>query len=241
MNEIKVFSFNQNEVRTLQINGEPYFVLADVCKVLELTTPKKVADRLDADEKGVSLIHTLGGNQKMTVITESGLYAVILRSDKPQAKGFRKWVTAEVLPTLRKTGSYTVKPTDDSKARMLATREENVRIRKAQLLYKVSKDCKVETYQQVLHSHIASMLTRQQLLPLPKADKTTYSASEIGDMLGITANKVGKLTNRYSLKNAEYGEWVWDKSPNSSHQCRTFRYYIGIVAMLRELLAKEVA
>lgn len=89
-NNVTVFKFENNEVRTLTKNGEPWFVLADVCKVLGLTTPSRVAERLDADEKGMSLIHTLGGNQSMTTINESGLYAVILRSDKPQAKSFRK-------------------------------------------------------------------------------------------------------------------------------------------------------
>ncbi len=240
MKEIQVFNFEQNEVRTLQVNNQPYFVLADVCKVLGLTTPKKVADRLDSDEKGVSLIHTPGGKQNMTIITESGLYAVILRSDKPQAKQFRKWITAEVLPTLRKTGTYTVKKTAEDKARMLATREENVKVRKAQLLFRVSEKCGVESYKQVLHSHITLMLTGQELLPLPKAEHTTYKAKEIGDMLGISANMVGKLANRYGLKIAEYGETVWDKSPYSAHQCQTFRYYISVVPVLQKLI-EEVA
>ena len=105
--EITPFEYNCQTVRTIaDESGNPWFVLADVCAVLELTTPAKVADRLDDDEKGVSQIHTLGGIQNMTIISESGLYAVILRSDKPQAKPFRKWVTGEVLPSIRKTGSY---------------------------------------------------------------------------------------------------------------------------------------
>ena len=105
--EITPFEYNRQTLRTIaDESGNLWFVLADVCAVLELTTPAKVADRLDDDEKGVSQIHTLGGIQNMTIISESGLYAVILRSDKPQAKPFRKWVTGEVLPSIRKTGSY---------------------------------------------------------------------------------------------------------------------------------------
>ena len=107
-NEIQVWNYESSEIRTVQINGEPWFVLSDVCKVLELSSPHKVAERLDGDEKGRNQIPTLGGVQEMAVVNESGLYTVILRSDKPQAKPFRKWVTSEVLPSIRKTGSYSV-------------------------------------------------------------------------------------------------------------------------------------
>ena len=108
-NEIQVWNYESSEIRTVQVNGEPWFVLADVCKVLELSTPARVAERLEKDE--VSQTHTIdrmGREQKTTIINESGLYTVILRSDKPQAKPFRKWVTSEVLPSIRKHGSYSV-------------------------------------------------------------------------------------------------------------------------------------
>lgn len=107
-NEVQVWNYESSEIRTVQVNGEPWFVLADVCKVLELSSPHKVAERLDGDEKGRNQIPTLGGVQEMAVVNESGLYTVILRSDKPQAKPFRKWVTSVVLPSIRKTGSYSV-------------------------------------------------------------------------------------------------------------------------------------
>nr|DAZ43990.1 MAG TPA: repressor domain protein [Caudoviricetes sp.] len=107
-NEVQVWNYESSEIRTVQINGEPWFVLSDVCKVLELSSPHKVAERLDGDEKGRNQIPTLGGVQEMAVVNESGLYTVILRSDKPQAKPFRKWVTSVVLPSIRKTGSYSV-------------------------------------------------------------------------------------------------------------------------------------
>lgn len=97
-----------NEVRTIQRDGEPWFVLKDVCQILEMDTTqlKKVSDRLDADEKGRTQITTPGGLQETWIINESGLYNVILRSDKPEAKPFRKWVTSEVLPSIRKHGTY---------------------------------------------------------------------------------------------------------------------------------------
>lgn len=106
MSNIQIFKYQTNEVRTVEMNGEPWFVLKDVCEVLDLGTTAKVAERLDADEKGMNQIHTPGGMQSVTVINESGLYNVILRSDKPEAKPFRKWITSEVLPSIRKHGAY---------------------------------------------------------------------------------------------------------------------------------------
>lgn len=108
MNDLKIFTYNDVQVRAVDMNGEPWFVLKNVCNILGMTNSRMIAERLDDDEKGVSQIYTPGGTQEMTVISESGLYNVILRSDKPEAKPFRKWVTAEVLPSIRKHGMYAV-------------------------------------------------------------------------------------------------------------------------------------
>ena len=106
MDGLKVFNYEGNEVRTVIKGGEPWWVLKDVCAVLGLSNSRMIAERLDEDEKGVSRIYTPGGNQQMTVVNESGLYSVILRSDKPNARPFRKWVTSEVLPSIRRHGGY---------------------------------------------------------------------------------------------------------------------------------------
>lgn len=106
MQELQIFNYNSNQVRTIIKEGEPWFVLKDVCEVLEISNPRMTTERLDDDEKGVSQIDTLGGRQSMNIVNESGLYNIILRSDKPNAKPFRKWVTTEVLPTIRKYGAY---------------------------------------------------------------------------------------------------------------------------------------
>lgn len=106
MNAMQVFNYEGNEVRTVMKDDEPWWVLADVCRVLEIRRTDSTARKLDPDEKGTHLVSTLGGGQKMTIINESGLYKVILRSDKPEAKKFTRWVTHEVLPAIRKTGSY---------------------------------------------------------------------------------------------------------------------------------------
>lgn len=106
MADIIPFDFETNAVRVVMINDAPWFVAADVCRVLEHTNSRAALKRLDDDERGVSKVYTLGGAQEMGVISESGLYALIITSNKPAAKRFRKWVTAEVLPAIRRDGAY---------------------------------------------------------------------------------------------------------------------------------------
>ena len=109
INELQVFSYEGSEIRTVQLGGEPWWVLKDICDVLELSNPSVIADRLDDDEKTkVEPKQYLGSrsNEPATVISESGLYNVILLSRKPEAKKFKRWITHEVLPTIRKHGAY---------------------------------------------------------------------------------------------------------------------------------------
>jgi len=109
------FNFEGSQVRVVtDENGEPLFVAADVCTVLGIQNTTDALKRLDNDEKGIDSIDTLGGAQEMSVINESGLYNLILGSRKPEAKRFKHWVTHEVLPTIRKTGTYSVSRTSPS-------------------------------------------------------------------------------------------------------------------------------
>ena len=126
MSNIRICNYNSVEVRTIQNDGEPWFVLRDVCNVLGLGAPARVAERLDTDE--VSQTHitdSMGRQQETTIINESGLYNVILRSDKPEAKPFRKWVTSEVLPTIRRHGMYA---TPDTVEKMLADPDTTIKL-----------------------------------------------------------------------------------------------------------------
>ena len=125
MSNIQIFNYNSVDVRTIQKDGEPWFVLKDVCNVLHIGNSRDVVARLDQDEKGVGQIDTLGGKQEMTIINESGLYNVILRSDKPEAKPFRKWVTSVVLPTIRRHGMYA---TPDTVEKMLADPDTTIKL-----------------------------------------------------------------------------------------------------------------
>lgn len=106
-NAIQPFKFNEHEVRTITDDkGEPWFVAKDVCNILGLTDTSMFVQGLEEDEKGTSIICTPGGNQTMLTVNESGLYALVFKSRKPEAKAFRRWVTSEVLPTIRRTGGY---------------------------------------------------------------------------------------------------------------------------------------
>ena len=106
MNGLQVFSYEGNEVRTVQKGSEILWVLKDVCGILGIEKYRDAAARLDDDEREPVLVDTLGGRQEMIAVTESGLYSIILLSRKPEAKKFKRWVTHEVLPTIRKHGAY---------------------------------------------------------------------------------------------------------------------------------------
>lgn len=106
MNELQTFKFENNEIRTILKDNEPWFCLKDICNILDISQPSKVKDRLN--KKGVNSIPTLtnGGNQNLIYVNESNLYKVIFQSRKEEAEIFTEWVTSEVLPTIRKHGIY---------------------------------------------------------------------------------------------------------------------------------------
>lgn len=105
MNELQIFQNQEfGELRSRMIEGEPWFVAADVCRALDID--RSQMRRLDDDEKGVHLIHTPGGDQGMVIISEPGLYSLVLGSRKPEAKAFKRWITHDVIPAIRKTGGY---------------------------------------------------------------------------------------------------------------------------------------
>lgn len=126
--DLMPFTYEGATVRTVMIDGEPWFVLADLCAVLDIVNGRNVAARLADDQKGVRSVDTLGGPQHMTVVNESGMYEVVIRSDKPEAAMFRRWVTGDVLPTLRKTGSYSALPADYPAALEEAARQARIAI-----------------------------------------------------------------------------------------------------------------
>lgn len=108
LNELQIFNYNDKQVRTIERNGEPWFVASDVCKILSLDNTAQALTRLEGDEIDTIILNDGIGNPERMVINESGLYSLILGSRKPEAREFKKWVTSEVLPSIRKTGSYSL-------------------------------------------------------------------------------------------------------------------------------------
>ena len=100
------FRFDESSVRAVMKDGDPWFAAKDVCDILELGDPSKTVERLDPDEVGTNSIRTTAGTREMLTVNESGVYSLVFTSRKPEAKRFRKWVTSEVLPEIRKTGGY---------------------------------------------------------------------------------------------------------------------------------------
>ena len=223
---IQVFNNTEfGEIRTMEINGEPWFVGKDIATALGYAKPENaVSNHVDSEDKTSTLIQGSGSNykSKAIIITESGMYSLILGSKLEGAKRFKRWVTSEILPSIRKTGAYaTDSAAAEYKARELRIREMNAQARlinaetrrltvlqKGKGLSQVAVDTlAVKAVERVTGKDLGDYL--------PQVEKT-YSASEVGNALGITAAKVGRLANAHGLKTDEYGITVMDKSRYSS-------------------------
>lgn len=237
MNELQVFSYNGSQVRTIEKNGQAWWVLKDVCDVLQLDSPHKVATRLDEDERNlIPLTDSLGRKQKTQVINESGLYNVILRSDKPEAKPFRKWVTSEVLPSIRKTGTYNI---TNKQSKTLEIKETNARVRLSNQFLKLAKvDTLSEEYKNILVAKAAEALTGFQLIPLPQSEQKMYTATEIGEMFGVSSQKIGRVSNEHGMKTEEYGTYYRTKSQHSCKEVDSFMYNDKAVERFKQIFGK---
>lgn len=192
-------------------------------------------------EEEFSTTHKLwvdGKEREARVFTEDGIYEVTMLSKQPKAREFRAWIRG-ILKALRR-GEVKIVSMTDYQRMMAETRMQNVRIRKAQILERLAEEYQ-GTYRQVLQAHATKELTGEFLLPLPEIKERTYSATEIGEMLGISSNKVGILTNRHNLKTDEYGAWYNDKAKGIAKEVPTFRYYEKVVPVLRSILNGETA
>lgn len=124
---IQVYTYNEKDVklRTQMIDGEPWFVAKDLCDILELNDVRRAVEPLDDDEKLSGELLQSGQRRSMWFVNESGMYTLIIRSNKPEAKKFRKWVTSEVLPSIRKTGRYELQPSSAGVSRPVRMRRRS--------------------------------------------------------------------------------------------------------------------
>lgn len=198
MNEMqKVFNFGGNDVRTIVKGNEVWFVAKDVCEVLEIRNSRMALQRLDEDEKGVNSIDTLGGTQSISTVNESGLYTLILGSRKPEARQFKRWVTHEVLPTIRKHGAYM---TEDVLDQALGNPDfmigllENLkqeRTMRLQLEQKIELDApKVSYYDTILESTNAVNVT------------------QIAQDYGLSAQKLNAILAEERVQRRVGNQWV---------------------------------
>lgn len=199
---LQTWNYESSEVRTIQKNGEPWWVLADVCKVLDLSNPSKVADRLEPDEKANFELGLRGG--ATNCINESGLYAVILRSDKPQAKPFRKWVTSEVLPTIRKHGAYM---TEQTLERALTSPDFLIELA-TQLKAEQAQRKQLETTVAVQNQQIAELQPKASYYDVVLNCKDLISIGKIAKDYGWSAQKLNEYLHKHGVQYKQGKTWL---------------------------------
>lgn len=196
--ELQTFNFENQQVRTIEIENEPYFVGKDVATILGYSnTRKALIDHVDEEDKGVTKCDTLGGKQDLTIINESGLYSLILSSKLPNAKKFKRWVTSEVLPTIRKHGAYL---TPD-------------KIEEALL----NPDTLINLATQLKHEREARLIAEQRVNELtPKAtyydlvlaNKSLVTITVIAKDYGMSGKAMNKLLHELGVQYKQGSTWL---------------------------------
>ena len=237
-NLVKFENKDFGEIRSLTINNEPWFVGKDIADILGYTNASKaLSDHVDDDDKLNNESLSSLGQRGGWLINESGLYSLILSSKLPTAKKFKRWVTSEVLPAIRKTGEYktqTATQQDESKQDRAKSMLLNARTRQAKLWKELAEGA-TGTYAEVCKTYAVNTLAGKDVLELPALAEKTYSATEVGNILGISAHMVGKIANKYNLKIDKYGKWFHDKSQYSSKEIETFRYNADGINIIRSM------
>lgn len=174
------------------------------------------------------------GIQNTRVFTEDGIYEVTMLSKTETGKKFRR-VVRGIIKSLRK-GENTIIKTSEYQKLTAEAKLNNSRARMASVLMKIANNTQIPEYKQVCCSYASAVIAGKPIIPLPEVNKKTYSATEIGDMLGVSANKIGMLANKNNLKTSEYGKKFYDKSRYSNKEVETFRYYDNAIDVFKELI-----
>lgn len=210
MSEIQIFNNPQfGHVRTAGTADNPLFCLADVCKAVDLTNPSSVKVRLDQDDVQLIDLHALNGNQEIignslaTFITESGFYEVILFSNSSKVKPFRKWITKEVLPSIRKTGGYNTQvPQTFSQALMLAAKQqEQIEEQKAALAQQGEEIVK-------LSNEVMAMKPKATYYDLILNNPSTVTITQIAQDYGMSAKKFNQILCDFRVQHKVNKQWI---------------------------------
>ena len=201
MSKLEIFKNNEfGEIRTVEINNEPWFVGKDVAEVLGYSNPRKaIGDHIDDEDKGVTKCDTLGGSQDLIIINESGLYSLILSSKLPTAKAFKRWVTSEVLPAIRKHGLYAIDDileNPDIAIQALTKLKEERAARKA-----------LELDNQVKSQQIAELQPKATYYDLILQCKDLLSVTEIAKDYGMSAKGLNAMLHELGVQYNQSGVW----------------------------------
>lgn len=249
-NNLQVFNNAEfGQVRTIINEDKILFCASDVAKALGY---RNYNDAVNKHCRAIVKCDTpiSGKIQAINFIHEGDIYRLIIRSKLPTAEKFESWVFDEVLPSIRKTGSYAIENNNnkDLKLRRLNIMEENARARRlkaendrAKLWLELSEKTNRERVKQISEAYTANTLAGQRVLELPKVEKMTYSAEDIGKIFGVSASKIGRIANKHHLKTKEYGDYFMDKARYANKEVQTFRYYENAIEVFRSLLGGAVA
>ena len=184
----EVFDYQGQKVRTIIKNEKPWFVAKDICDILEYSNHNQILKRLAEDEKGVNSIDTPGGIQNVTVVNEPGLYHLVLGSKKKKAKEFKRWIIHEVLPEIRKTGSYSVKPKSQLDILRGALDEIEKAQKQAQEAKKIATETKKET----------------------ENIKESFANLDAVNLEGDLRQRLNKMVRKYAFRNGVYFDEAWN-------------------------------
>lgn len=252
-NQLQIFNNAEfGQVRTIVDGDKILFCASDIAKALGYEKPNNAINThcKNATLKQGIITDNLGRKQNANFIPEGDVYRLVVRSKLPTAEKFESWVFDEVLPSIRKTGSYAIENNnnEDLKLRRLNIMEENARARRlkaendrAKLWLELSEKTNRERVKQISEAYTANTLAGQRVLELPKVEKMTYSAKDIGKIFGVSASKIGRIANKHHLKTKEYGDYFMDKARYANKEVQTFRYYENAIEVFRSLLGGAVA
>ncbi len=224
---LQVFTYKAHQVRTVIISGEIWFVAKDVCDILEITKYRDAISKLDDDERGLAKVDTLGGTQDMAIISEPGLYTLLMRSNKPEAKPFRRWVTHDVLPAIRKTGSYAI-PGAEHELEPL-----NIRVRIAGILQRLALQVSDESTREHINRESYKYATGEDLPEKkpenkPKRTPHYWTAQQIAESLKWPSDAVmHRAENLGIMKKPANGLWNGDIWYFSREGRRKFLWLVG--------------
>lgn len=219
MNELQNFNFNNLQVRTVLIESEPWFVVADVAKVIEATNPTDLAKLVDDEDKSRQ---SLGSGSPKNIINESGLYQILLRSNNRNAKPFRKWVTREVLPTIRKHGAYMT----DAKLEEVLLNPDTLINLATQLKEERQARLGLEKENSQLNLELAEVTEKTRYLDLILDSPDELIVKQIAQDYGMSAVKFNQILNKLRIQYKQNNQWLlYSKYQGKGYiRSRTFNY-----------------